>query len=72
MPTVGPTPMPHPPGLSPPLLHNARFIYLAHTVAGNFGEVFDLANSVKITKLENSNVGYCMYAYGAKNSGCQI
>ena len=32
----------------------------------------DLANSVKIAKLKLANTDYCMHAYGAKNSDCQI
>ena len=41
---------------------------------GNFGEVFNLANSVKIAKLktELTNIDYCTRAYGTKNSDRQI
>ena len=38
---------------------------------GNFGEVFDLADLVKIDKLKKTHQYRLLHAYGAKNSDNQ-
>ena len=53
-------------------MHNVSSTIVNYHTAGNFGEIFDLVNSAKVTKLKTHQYRFCTRAYDAKNPDHQI